>query len=292
MAVEDSVAQSQIRAFVERVERLDEELKAINDDKKEIFAEARGNGFDVPALKQVIKLRRQDANERMEREAIVELYMAALGMIETPDFDEPRVQVQARVREAVHGTTQSASISGVVEVKSNGLSTTPEITPTQDAPHPASDLTASPKLPRGQVAPIQPETATSFADAGAHGAEADDSDSNAVALVPATQDGSANIGGQDEVHARSGSVDFPGRRQSEPAPKEAHSGSEHQRTYPSEINEAPAGRVADESPAPLSFADKIKRLRPNCQHPEACRSSGGKAHCGPCGRAAETGSAA
>lgn len=83
----DSVAQDQIRAFVERIERFNEEIKALNDDKKEVFAEAKGNGFDVPALKHVIKLRAQDHAERMEFEAIVELYETALGMTRVSSDD-------------------------------------------------------------------------------------------------------------------------------------------------------------------------------------------------------------
>lgn len=74
------VARDQIRAFVERVERLNEELKAINDDKKEIFAEAKSLGYDTKALKRVIQLRGQDQSERQEFEAIVDLYLHALGM--------------------------------------------------------------------------------------------------------------------------------------------------------------------------------------------------------------------
>lgn len=85
MAVEDSVAQDQIRAFVERIERLEEEKKAIVEDIKSIYSEARGNGFDVKILRRVVGIRKQDANERMEQEAILELYMSALGMIEAPE---------------------------------------------------------------------------------------------------------------------------------------------------------------------------------------------------------------
>lgn len=85
MAVEDSVAQDQIRAFVERIERLEEEKKAISEDIKSIYSEARGNGFDVKVLRRVVNIRKQDANERMEQEAILELYMSALGMIEAPE---------------------------------------------------------------------------------------------------------------------------------------------------------------------------------------------------------------
>lgn len=76
------VAADQLRAFIERVERLREERKAIDDDVKEVFAEAKGSGFSVPAIKHIIKIRAQDRNERAEFEAIVDMYMAALGMID------------------------------------------------------------------------------------------------------------------------------------------------------------------------------------------------------------------
>lgn len=78
-------AGAQIRSIVERIERLEEEKKAIGDDIKDIYAEAKGNGFDVKALRTIIRIRKQDANERAEQEAIVELYMHALGMLaDTP----------------------------------------------------------------------------------------------------------------------------------------------------------------------------------------------------------------
>jgi uncharacterized protein (UPF0335 family) len=76
----ESVAQDQLRAFVERIERMEEEKKAIADDIKEIYAEAKGNGFDTKVLRQIIRIRKQDHNERLEQEAILDLYMAALGM--------------------------------------------------------------------------------------------------------------------------------------------------------------------------------------------------------------------
>ena len=81
MAVEDSIAQDQLRAFIERIERMEEEKAAIATDIKEIYAEAKGNGFDTKILRKIVGIRKQDANERMEQEAILELYMAALGMI-------------------------------------------------------------------------------------------------------------------------------------------------------------------------------------------------------------------
>lgn len=87
MAVEDSVAQDQLRAFVERVERLESEKSDISSDITEIYREMRGNGFDVKVVKRIIRLRKMDANDRAEQEAILELYMSALGMVEVPPED-------------------------------------------------------------------------------------------------------------------------------------------------------------------------------------------------------------
>lgn len=75
-----TVAASQIRSFVERIERLEEEKKAISDDIKDVYAEMKGQGFDTKAIKTIIKLRKKDVNKRQEEEAVLELYMAALGM--------------------------------------------------------------------------------------------------------------------------------------------------------------------------------------------------------------------
>ncbi len=76
-------AQGQLRTIVERIERLEEEKKTIAGDIKEVYAEAKGNGFDVKILRKVISLRKKDADERQEEEAMLEVYLAALGMPET-----------------------------------------------------------------------------------------------------------------------------------------------------------------------------------------------------------------
>ena len=75
-----TVAAGQLRAFIERVERLEEEKKTIADDIKEVFAEMKGTGFDTKAVRTIIRLRKQDKAERQEAEAILDLYKAALGM--------------------------------------------------------------------------------------------------------------------------------------------------------------------------------------------------------------------
>jgi len=75
-----TVAAGQLRAFIERIERLEEEKQTIADDIKDVFAEAKGTGFDTKALRTIIRMRKKDAAERQEEEAILDLYKAALGM--------------------------------------------------------------------------------------------------------------------------------------------------------------------------------------------------------------------
>jgi uncharacterized protein (UPF0335 family) len=77
-----------IRSFVERVETIDAELAEMNEQKKEVFAEAKAEGFDVKILKEIIKLRKQDKDERDERDTLLDLYMRAM---ETPEA-EPKAK--------------------------------------------------------------------------------------------------------------------------------------------------------------------------------------------------------
>lgn len=74
-------AKDQLKAVIERIERLEGEKTTIADDIKDVYAEAKGNGFDVAAIRTIIRLRKQDANERQEQETILETYMQALGML-------------------------------------------------------------------------------------------------------------------------------------------------------------------------------------------------------------------
>ncbi|HRJ60036.1 MAG TPA: DUF2312 domain-containing protein [Azospirillaceae bacterium] len=74
------IAADRLRSFIERVERLEEEKKGIQDDIKDIFAEAKGTGFDVKIIRQIIRLRKKAKEERQEEEELLELYKSALGM--------------------------------------------------------------------------------------------------------------------------------------------------------------------------------------------------------------------
>lgn len=79
------IARDQLKSIVERIERLEEEKAAIADDIKEVFSEAKGNGFDVPTIRRVLRLRKQDTAERQEQEALLDVYLAALGMALSSD---------------------------------------------------------------------------------------------------------------------------------------------------------------------------------------------------------------
>lgn len=99
-------AKAQLLSFIERVERLEEEKKALADDIKDVFAEAKGSGFDVKALKAVLKRRAADAEKLAEHEAILETYMLALGMLaDTPlgqsAMDRARKNSKKHMRESM-----------------------------------------------------------------------------------------------------------------------------------------------------------------------------------------------
>ncbi len=86
MSKPGGVAADQLRAFIERIERLEEEKTVIADDIKDVYAEAKGNGFDAAILRKVVALRKKQPHEREEEEAVLDLYMHALGMV-PPDPD-------------------------------------------------------------------------------------------------------------------------------------------------------------------------------------------------------------
>ena len=74
-------AKDHLKAIIDRIERLEEEKKTISDDIRDVYAEAKGNGYDTKALRTIVRMRKQDANERAKQETILETYMQALGML-------------------------------------------------------------------------------------------------------------------------------------------------------------------------------------------------------------------
>jgi len=81
------IAGEHLRAFIERIERLEEEKRAIAEDIKEVYAEAKGTGFDTKIMRQVIRIRKMDKDDLDEQETLLDVYKRALGML--PDFEEP-----------------------------------------------------------------------------------------------------------------------------------------------------------------------------------------------------------
>ncbi len=87
MAEAGGVAAGQLRALIERIERLEEEKQTIAADIREVYGEAKSGGFDTKVMRQVVRLRKQETAERQEQEAILDLYMHALGMLPEPDSE-------------------------------------------------------------------------------------------------------------------------------------------------------------------------------------------------------------
>lgn len=75
------ISKEQLRQFIERIERLEEEKSALSQDIREVYAEAKSGGFDIKAMRQIVKIRKMDHNDRAEQEAILETYLNALGML-------------------------------------------------------------------------------------------------------------------------------------------------------------------------------------------------------------------
>jgi len=94
MMIVGGIAADQLRSVVERIERLEEEKAGLAADIREVFAEAKGNGFDVKTLRQIVRLRKMEVSDRQEAEALLETYQRALGM--QPDlFEQEQVEAEA-----------------------------------------------------------------------------------------------------------------------------------------------------------------------------------------------------
>jgi len=77
----EQIAKDQLKSIIERIERLEEEKKAISDDIRDVYAESKGNGYDVKALRTIVRMRKEEPIERQAFETVLETYMQALGML-------------------------------------------------------------------------------------------------------------------------------------------------------------------------------------------------------------------
>ena len=109
-----TAASRQLKSLIERIERLEEEKKAIADDIRDVFAEAKGQGFDTKIMRQVIRLRKKDTAERQEEEALLDLYLHALGMapgealVTADSYDEPAGRALAAASAGLRGRSRRA----------------------------------------------------------------------------------------------------------------------------------------------------------------------------------------
>lgn len=92
-------AREQLKSIVERIERLEEEKKTLSNDIRDVYLEARGNGFNVKALRAIVRMRKQDADERREQEAILDTYMHALGMLADLPLGQAAIRAQMDLSE-------------------------------------------------------------------------------------------------------------------------------------------------------------------------------------------------
>jgi len=88
----DRSAAEQLKSIVARIERLAADISDLAEDKKSIYAEAKANGYDVTALRTIIRMRKQDADERKEQEAILDTYLAALGMLPLDEVQRSKLE--------------------------------------------------------------------------------------------------------------------------------------------------------------------------------------------------------
>lgn len=121
MSNEDPLQGDQLRSIVERIERLDNEIGDLNQDKKEVYAEAKGNGYDVKVLRKVVALRKRDLDERKEEEAILDLYLSAVG--ENRDVPAPSAQSR-RIEAKGMDTAEDLYKAAVRLVQTDGKAST------------------------------------------------------------------------------------------------------------------------------------------------------------------------
>lgn len=262
----NSNAANQLCALVERIERLDEEAKALNDDRKEVYGEAKASGFDTKVLKKIVADRRRDTAERQEFDAIYETYARALGMI--PDFeDEPKTGMDVATRARPQGNPADAPAAAPKEITEEPL-----LDKDSGAAAASEEISRDPDF--DEVPDHDSETGEITDQPTANPFEGDDG--HPYASEPAKPDESERS--SDEVNT-----------EAEPAVllRTGGEGLQENAVNPQDGNEPVSGEAAPVAPPPApveTFDDPVAvilRLRPHCQNPTNCASYG-RRHCQTC----------
>ena len=305
------VARDQLRAFIERIERLEEEKKTIADDIKDVYGEAKGFGYDTKAIRTIIRLRKKDANERAEEEAVLDAYMAALGMIDQHDlFDEavstavkqntrsPAMALQSprKAAEAVSERVRNIQPAMADEMQHPGSHPIGNPKPALAAANRHNGDDGMVRMARTEAAAVtdrrddhlnsKTDAAISRPDATPHRPETE----NRSDEEPCEARGSGEMQDECTIHLPANSEIDPSEDREEGQSPDgglsvvgANTGGDHVNAPNSTA--ATAGALVNPAPA-------IKhRFRPNCQHREHCRS-GTVDHCHSCKQAMRGGEAA
>ena len=317
------VARDQLRAFVERIERLEEEKKTIADDIKDVYGEAKSMGFDTKILKKVIALRKKDEQERTEEEMILDTYLQALGMI--PQFEMfDREEVRPASREQRRRQIMSEDMADhkalldemadaglISEVAREENKALADAVATKFGNGPAKPLQSPRKAAEAvseRTAPFQAKTSDDACEAGRKAlgrAEASAEAPDGAELVSRVVDGRTSTAtsermdataGETAPHSESapasqGEAEAPSVERVRPQADEATTGSADANTggddevAPKPDHAATAGVLVTHQ-APATYI-----LRPNCLRPERCAGHGTN-HCHACKVAARESEAA
>jgi len=282
----NSVARAELRSFIERIERLEEEKAAISGDIKDVKSEAKGRGYIVGAINTIIKLRKKDANERAEEEAILDVYMAALGMIDQPTlFDEPHDRETGEITIIDRDDEDGNHLTVTVDSRVAAILNKSAVMPLQ-SPRKAAEAVSE----RTRDAVGRP---TSERQPGTVGSEEDGVTGGESAAANSPSDGGAVA----EVNGNAGLENAIGVEPSSSAPIATASQGEAEapsveRISPAETNtgSAAANTGGDHVTDHQSFAAQAgasvqvapaKLLRPHCRNPKNC-GSGTVDHCHSC----------
>jgi len=279
----NSVARAELRSFIERIERLEEEKSAISGDIKDVKGEAKGRGYDVGAINTIIRLRKKDANERAEEEAVLDTYMAALGMIPEPTlFDEPHdretgelsPRLAKQVVDGMQTEAGRAALMVAVDIMIDREEAEEQNSP-EAATRPGQDVQS----------PSQRAMAGENLDVtGGESAAAVERDAEATVEQRSTATNYRSDGGLNIVHkhteiasASQGEAEAPSVERISPAETntgsaDANIGGDHE-VADTHSFAAQAGASVQGAPAKL--------LRPHCRNPQMC-GSGTIDHCHSC----------
>ncbi|MQX89163.1 DUF2312 domain-containing protein [Sinorhizobium meliloti] len=280
------IARDQLRAFIERIERLEEEKKSIADDIKDVYGEAKSMGFDSKILRKVISIRKQDADERAEQEAILDTYLHALGMIQLDIFEEREMETSPKLVATVATAMQTqagraallAAVDILIEREERFDAETGEIL--DNAPRSDGGLNIVTKhteiatASQGGTESPSPDAELSSAGANAGGGYVE---SNAERASVATSSGPdvkwAQISPEEAMQSLGdGDTDI----RTDDAVGVAVTGTGTPR--------AGVTVVGTESGTVSQLTKPKYVLRPHCRNPEACGGYG-ENHCHPCQKA-------